>query len=608
MSSGRSSPDLPPSWFLVFLGMVFLVGPGWSCSFRCKCLVQEKVVFCNSRNLATVPIQIPPDSEFLDLSQNTLRTLHQGMFSRLQALKEVDLSYNIISNIEQGAFNGLQKIMTLRLAGNKLKMIPDGVFTGLPNLSVLDLRENKILVLLDHSFKDLFSLGNLDIRDNPLVLISGQAFRGLQHLWSFTLQKCNFTSLPTEALSHLHHLVELHLNVLNLRVLHNYSFRKLHRLKVLEINQWPFLKTLEPHSLSSLNLTSLSIIRSNLHDVPYRAIKPLAHLRFLDLSYNPISVIRGRKLLDLSRLQEFHLTGGRLTTIQADAFEGLVHFRLLNVSANHLQTLEERVFHSVGNLEVLRLDRNPLACDCRLLWILKRRQRLNFEAQMPVCAVSSEGGEKIFHDFSRALPQHFTCRKSTIEDKALQKVLVHEGEQASLTCSSDGDPPPIISWLNPQNVTLDSTHKGRSTVLPNGTLKIQFALPEDSGLYHCVASNTAGNDSMVASLKVLVPVFNQSLVWKDFGLRNRTVMSSLFFIHASIWVGILVIGIVPFLCSVLLCFSFIFLYSRGRGKVTHQVIHAEPRPSRAYKAIVGQRRTSPPKPRRTSPKKAEMKT
>ncbi|XP_032090156.1 leucine-rich repeat and immunoglobulin-like domain-containing nogo receptor-interacting protein 4 [Thamnophis elegans] len=604
MFSGPSSSALPSSWFRVFLGMMaFLVGSGQSCSFRCKCLVEEKVVFCNGRNLTTVPVKIPPDSEFLDLSQNSLRSLHQGMFSRLQALKELDLSYNVISNIEQGAFNGLQKIMTLRLAGNKLKMVPDGVFTGLPNLSVLDLRDNKILVFLDHTFKDLFGLGNLDIRDNPLVLISGQAFRGLHHLRRFTLQKCNFTSLPTEALSHLHHLVELHLNVLDLRVLHNYSFRKLHQLKVLEINQWPSLKIMEPHSLSGLNLISLYIVRCNLHDVPYRAIKHLVHLRFLDLSYNPISMIRGRKLLDLSRLQEFHLTGGRLATIQANAFEGLVHFRLLNVSANHLRTLEERVFHSVGNLEVLRLDRNPLACDCRLLWILKRRQRLNFEAQLPICATSSEEGEKVFHDFSRALPHHFTCRKSTIENKTFQKVVVHEGEQANLTCSSDGDPPPSISWVSPQNITLDSTVKGRSTVLPDGTLKIQYALLEDSGTYRCVASNAAGNDSMIASLQVLVPLFNKSLVWKDFSLRNKTAISSLYFLHASIWLGILTIGAVPFLCSVLVCFTFIFLYSRGRGKVTHQVIHAETRPARGYKAIVGQRRPSPKKPQRTSPPK-----
>ncbi|XP_063173020.1 leucine-rich repeat and immunoglobulin-like domain-containing nogo receptor-interacting protein 4 [Candoia aspera] len=597
----RPSLDLPSAWashrFLVFVILVFLVGPGWSCPFRCICLVQEKVVLCNSRNLTAVPARIPPDSEFLDLSQNVLRILHQGMFSRLQGLKELDLSYNIISNIEQGTFNGLQKIMTLRLAGNRLKMVPDGVFTGLPNLSILDLSENKILVFLDHSFKDLFSLGNLDIRDNPLVLISSQAFSGLQHLRQFTLQKCNFTSLPTEALSHLYHLVELHLKILHLRVLHNYSFQKLHQLKILEINQWPFLTTLEPHSLSGLNLTSLYIIKCGLRDVPYKAIKHLAHLRFLDLSYNPISMIRGRKLLDLSRLQEFHLTGGRLTTIQANAFEGLLHFRLLNVSSNNLRTLEERVFHSVGNLEVLRLDKNPLACDCRLLWIIKRRQRLNFEAQLPICATSSEEGEKVFHKFSSTLPHHFTCRKSKIENKMLQKVIVNEGEQANLTCNSDGDPPPRISWVSPQNLTLDSTRKGRTTVLSDGTLKIQYALPEDSGLYRCIASNVAGNDSMMASLHVLVPLFNQSLVWNDFSLRNKTGISPLFFINTSIWVGILAIGIVPFLCSVLVCFAFIFLYSKGRGNVTHPVIDSEPRPSRGFKAVLSKSRAAPRKPR-----------
>ncbi|XP_042296400.1 leucine-rich repeat and immunoglobulin-like domain-containing nogo receptor-interacting protein 4 [Sceloporus undulatus] len=599
--AAKPLPDCPSSWILwqallFLISTALFVGFGQSCPSKCFCPAQDKSIFCNSRNLTTVPGRIPPDSEFLDLSRNSLHTLREGMFSRLWALKELDLSHNMISNIEDRAFNCLQNLMTLRLKGNRLNMVPDGIFTGLPNLSVLDISENRILVFLDHSFRDLSNLRKLETGDNHLVFISSQAFSGLQSLQQLTLEKCNITSVPTQALSHLRHLVELRLKVLNISVIPNYAFQTLHRLKDLEIHRWPFLTALQSQSLSGLNITSLAITRCNLHDVPYKAIKHLAHLRFLDLSYNPISVIRGRRLADLSRLHEFHLTGGQLATIQTHAFQGLVHFRLLNVSSNDLQTLEEKVFHSVGNLEVLRLDQNPLVCDCRLLWIVRRRRRLNFESQ-PVCSTNSTGKGKTFHKFSQVPPGHFRCRKPTIEDKALQRVNVDEGGQANLTCKSDGDPPPTVSWVSPQNITLDTRHKGRMVVLPDGTLKILYALAEDSGSYHCLANNAAGIDTMVAYLNVSILLFNSSLLVSNASLLRDTGNRHPFLVDLGTLVGILVIGVVPFLCSVMVCFIFISLWSKGRGSAKHHVIESVPRFPRGYKAMTSKNRTPTKKPR-----------
>nr|XP_028566988.1 leucine-rich repeat and immunoglobulin-like domain-containing nogo receptor-interacting protein 4 [Podarcis muralis]XP_028566989.1 leucine-rich repeat and immunoglobulin-like domain-containing nogo receptor-interacting protein 4 [Podarcis muralis] len=572
----------------------FLTGSRHTCPSRCRCLSQDKVVFCNGRNLTAVPGRIPPDSELLDLSQNVLRTLQQGMFSRLQALKELDLSYNALSNIEPGAFNSLKRLMTLRLTGNKLKMVPSGVFTGLPSLAVLDISENEIVLFQDHSFKDLSSLRKLEAGDNHLIFVSSQAFSGLQSLRQLTLEKCNLTGVPTEALSHLRHLVELRLKVLSIGSVPDHSFQKLHRLKVLEIHRWPSLTALRPHSLAGLNLTALSITRCSLREVPYKAIHHLVHLRFLDLSHNPISVLRGRKLAELSRLQEFHLTGGRLATVQAHAFHGLVHFRVLNLSGNGLRTLEEGAFHSVGNLEVLRLDGNPLACDCRLLWIIRRQRRLNFEARQPVCATNSTGEGKVFRKFSDILPGHITCRKPTIEKETPpQRLSVEEGGRAMLTCKGDGDPPPTISWVSPHNVSLDASRKGRLAVLPNGTLRIHHAFPQDGGAYLCVARNAAGNDTMWAHLRV----FSNFSVRVNASALNASSAALPFLLDVGTLAGILAIGIVPFLCSVAICFVFISLWNKGRGTAKHHIINAVPRYSRGYKAVTNRHKRVANKPR-----------
>uniref|UniRef100_A0A8C8RSF3 Ig-like domain-containing protein n=1 Tax=Pelusios castaneus TaxID=367368 RepID=A0A8C8RSF3_9SAUR len=574
--AGSNSPSSWACWHpLFFLALeAFLTGSSWSCPSKCQCSFQDMSVFCNRRRLTTVPGGIPPESELLDLSKNQIRTLHQGMFSRLQLLKELDLSENVISNVEAGAFNSLQQLMTLRLKSNQLKIVPPGVFTGLPNLTILDISENKIVIFLDYSFKDLFNLRELEAGDNHLLFISPRAFSGLLRLRQLVLEKCNLTDVPTLALSQLHHLVELRFKVLNISVLHNYSFQRLHRLNLLEIDRWPFLARLEPHSLFGLNLTSLSITKCNLSAIPYEAVRHLVFLRYLDLSYNPILEIHGKRLGVLLRLQEFHLSGGRLAAIATNAFQGLNYFRLLNVSGNALRTLEEGVFHSVGNLEVLRLDRNPLACDCRLLWIIRRRRRLNFGGQQPACMSPKIVKGKAFKDFSDViLPSHFTCRMAKIPDKTPQQVSIEEGSKATLICKGEGDPHPTIYWVSPHNIRLESNHKGRMRVFSDGTLEIDYALAQDSGAYQCVASNVAGNDTLMAHLQVSNPSTlssNDSFLFSNSSNFNGSEAIQPFLLNVSTLVGVLAMGILPFLSSVTVCFVFIFFWSKSKGKVKHQ--------------------------------------
>lgn len=590
-----------PSWqpLLFLIPAILPTGSGWGCPSRCDCASQDKVVSCNGRRLTTVPGDLPPDSEFLDLSHNHLRTLQQGMFSRLQALKELDLSHSLVSNIDPGAFNSLQRLMTLRLKGNELKIIPAGIFTGLPNLTVLDISENQIVIFLDFSFQDLSSLRRLEAGDNHLVFISDRAFGGLQRLQQLTLEKCNLTSVPARALAQLRQLVELRFKVLNISSIPNYSFWTLQQLKVLGVHRSPLLSSLEPHSLSGLNLTALSLTRCGFRLVPYEAVRHLAYLRLLDLSHNPISVIHGRRLSGLLRLQEFHLAGGQLLTVQTSAFQGLNHVRLLNVSGNRLQTLEEGAFHSVGNLEVLRLDGNPLACDCRLLWIVRRRRRLDFQARQPACATPPAVRGKVFHEFSEVLPGHFTCRKPRIPDKTLQRVSVEEGGQAALTCQSDGDPPPTVSWLSPQKVQFYAGRKGRIRVLLNGTLEIRHALLKDAGPYHCVASNAAGRDTLVAHLHVSASTlpWGGPVLGTNLSLLNASEASRPPTLDVGILVGILALGVVPFFCSVSVCFVCIFLWSKGRGTAKHLVVESAPRRPRGYKAVSSKRGAAAAKPR-----------
>ncbi|XP_017328351.1 leucine-rich repeat and immunoglobulin-like domain-containing nogo receptor-interacting protein 4b [Ictalurus punctatus] len=550
----------------------------WPCPQKCICRQDTLEVNCSSKHLTVVPEGLHISAKRLNLSGNRLKTLSRRQFYGLSQLEELDLSENIISMIEVEAFQGLKNLRILKMKNNRLKIIPVGVFSGLPNILSLDISKNEILVFLDYTFQELVNLREMNAGENDLVFISQKAFVGLQNLQELNVDRSNLTSIPSEAFSQLQSLTKLRLRKLNINVLPNNAFRRLPQLRTLQILQWPSLETLNSNSLMSLNLSTLVISNCNLSAIPYASLRHLTHLIYLDLSYNPITSIEGNMLGELLRLQEFHLVGGKLLRIEPGAFRCLVHFRLLNVSANRLTTLEESAFHAVGNLQTLRLDRNPLTCDCRLLWVVRRRLRINFDGRQPTCSAPERGRKREFRDFSEAeLTKVFICSQACILERKLQEAKVEEGTNVQFECKADGYPPPSITWLSPQQIPVSSM--GRIRVHANGTLEVRYAQVQDTGTYLCIAANAAGNDSITANLhvrnsprKYTTPSFFDES-WFETSLPPSTnssaQVSSPYPFDAKTLVIATTMGFLSFLSSVVICFVFMFLWSQSKGQIKH---------------------------------------
>uniref|UniRef100_G1MSU0 Ig-like domain-containing protein n=1 Tax=Meleagris gallopavo TaxID=9103 RepID=G1MSU0_MELGA len=531
-------------WFLVLVLHLVLLSPLQvaACPARCECAPQLKSVVCHRKRLTAIPEGIPTETKILELNKNRIRCLNPGDLSPYPLLEELDFSENIITNVEPGAFSNLFNLQTLRLRGNQLKLIPPGVFTKLTNLTLLDISENKLVILLDYMFQDLRNLKSLEVGDNDLVYISQRAFSGLLGLEQLTIEKCNLTSISAESLSYLQNL-----EVLRLRHL----------------------------SISGLNLTSLSITYTNITAVPTAALRNLVYLRYLNLSYNPISTVLKGSFKDLIRLQELHIVGALLVSVEPQAFSGLRQIRLLNLSSNFLSTLEESTFHSVNTLETLRVDRNPLACDCRLLWILQRRKTLNFDGQQPMCSTPPEIQGNALRDFpDSVLFEYFTCQKPKIRDRKLQHVTAREGQSVSFLCRADGEPEPSIVWVSPQHRMITTRSTGRAVVLPGGTLEIRFAQVQDSGTYICIASNAGGNDTYFATLTVKghpndgSSNANRTLYLSEFNdtYHNDTQVFLKFTLDLKTILVSTAMGCITFLGVVLFCFLLLFVWSRGRGQ------------------------------------------
>ncbi|XP_059205355.1 leucine-rich repeat and immunoglobulin-like domain-containing nogo receptor-interacting protein 1 [Centropristis striata] len=544
------------------------------CPQSCRCNPVLLGLNCSDGQLTTVPDSLPQNTKLLNLTHNKIKTLVHQQFQTLTQLLDLDLSDNTMVIIEAEAFLGLQSLVTLRLARNHLKIIPLGTFAGLTKLEKLDISDNEILVFLDFTFRDLPALQFITATDNDIVFISHQAFSGLISLQELRLDGCNLTAVPTEALTQLGGLRSLHLQRLGLTTLPNYSFRHLERLKELVISHCRWLETLSGNSLFGLNLTSLTITHCNLSAVPYIPLHHLVYLSYLDLSFNPITHIHGNLLGDLLRLQELRLVGGSLLRVEIGAFRGLVHLKLLNVSRNLLTTLEAGAFHSVDSLRTLGLDNNPLACDCRLLWVVQRRLHVDFGGNPPTCSTSVQLQGWYFLDFTEAeLPGLLTCRQPRILDPTTREVRIDQGHTVVLYCNAEGDPLPSVTWISPQLKPLSPI--GRIRALSNGSLEVRYAQPQDSGTYLCVASNAAGNDSLPVSLHVQAFLSSSK---KPFRLQGWFAFPS-----ASPGVNenqnvpfdvktLLVaatIGFLSFFSSVCLCFIFMFLWSKSKGQIKH---------------------------------------
>ncbi|NXA42731.1 LIGO3 protein, partial [Eudromia elegans] len=503
-------------WLPVLVLHLILLRTAPACPARCECAPQIKSVVCHRKRLTAIPEGIPTETKILELNKNRIRCLNPGDLSPYPLLEELDFSENIITNVEPGAFSNLFNLQTLRLRGNQLKLIPPGVFTKLTNLTLLDISENKIVILLDYMFQDLRNLKSLEVGDNDLVYISQRAFSGLLGLEQLTIERCNLTSISAESLSYLQNLEVLRLRHLSISALEEQNFKKLYNLLQLEIDNWPLLEDVSPSSFQGLNLTSLSITYTNITAVPTAALRNLVYLRYLNLSYNPISTVLKGSFKDLIRLQELHIVGALL-----------------------------------------------------------RRKTLNFDGQQPMCSSPPEIQGNALRDFPDSiLFEYFTCQKPKIRDRKLQHVTAREGQSVSFLCRADGEPDPSIMWVSPQHRMITTRSTGRVVVLPGGTLEIRFAQVQDSGTYICVASNAGGNDTYFATLTVKghaadgSSYANRTLYLSEFNdtSHNDTQVFLKFTLDLKTILVSTAMGCITFLGVVLFCFLLLFVWSRGRGQ------------------------------------------
>uniref|UniRef100_A0A3B5LI19 LRRNT domain-containing protein n=1 Tax=Xiphophorus couchianus TaxID=32473 RepID=A0A3B5LI19_9TELE len=204
-------------------------------------------------------------------------------------------------------------------------------------------------------------------------------------------------------------------------------------------------------------LTTLVLSWNSISQIEMAAFTATPRLLHLDLSSNQLRVLNSSVFSGLTELKELLLIGNQIAQIMPGAFSDVNSLQKLYLSANRLTSFPLGLFEDPSgprNLTFLdlsynrlsKLPENPLLCDCALIalleyWLWKQYRPL----------VDFQVG--------------YQCRGTAVREVNWL----------------------IIFWVTPRTALNSSASDLRShlSVFPNGTLEIQGALMEDSGIYEC---------------------------------------------------------------------------------------------------------------------------
>ncbi|XP_060162913.1 chondroadherin-like protein isoform X1 [Globicephala melas] len=319
---------------VLLLPLLLPLGPTWHaaaqrCPQTCVCDNSRRHVACRHQNLTEVPNAIPELTQRLDLQGNMLKLIPPAAFRDLPYLTHLDLRHCQVELVAEGAFRGLGRLLLLNLASNRLNALPQEALDGLGSLRRLELEGNLLEELRPGTFGALGALATLNLAHNALVYLPAMAFQGLV--------RARWLQLSHNALS-----------------------------------------VLAPEALAGLPaLRRLSLHHNELQSLPGATLSQARGLARLELGHNPFTYTGEEDGLVLPGLRELRLDHGALQALDPRAFAHCPRLHTLDLRGNQLDALQP--LQGPGQLRRLRLQGNPLRCDCRarplLQWLARARVR-----------------------------------------------------------------------------------------------------------------------------------------------------------------------------------------------------------------------------------------
>ncbi|XP_058852492.1 slit homolog 3 protein-like isoform X1 [Acipenser ruthenus] len=364
------------------------------CPERCRC--EGTVVDCSNQKHTRIPAHLPDHTTDLRLNDNDIHVLEaSGIFKKLPNLRNINLSNNKLREVREGVFDGASGVQELLLTRNQLETVQGRMFRGLTGLKTLMLRSNLLSCIDNNTFTGLGSIRLLSLYDNRISSITPGAFSSL-----VSLSTINLLSNPFVCDCHLawlgHWLKRRKVVSGNPRcqkpaflkeipiqdvALPDFTCDGTEESSCLPLPRCPescsctdTVVRCSNRGLRSLpkgipkDVTELYLEGNVLTAVP-KELASLKHLSLIDLSNNSISSLAPLTFSNMTQLSTLILSYNQIKCIPAQAFDGLQSLRLLTLHGNDLSAVPEGAFNDLTSLSHLALGANPLYCDCNLRWL-----------------------------------------------------------------------------------------------------------------------------------------------------------------------------------------------------------------------------------------------
>uniref|UniRef100_A0A1B0DF24 Uncharacterized protein n=1 Tax=Phlebotomus papatasi TaxID=29031 RepID=A0A1B0DF24_PHLPP len=300
------------------------------------------------------------DLHVLDASYNELQAIPEGWgVSKLRRLQQLFLQHNNITELSSECLIGLSSLKVLNVSFNHLETLPEGVFAGSRELREIHLQNNELYSLPRGTFHRLEQLLVLDLSSNSLTShhIGNGTFAGLIRLIILNLAHNALTRIDSRTFKELFFLQILNLRNNSIGHIEENAFLPLYNLHTLNLAE-NRLHTIDDKLFNGLYVLSKLTLNNNLITViEVNAFKNCSDLKELDLSSNQLLEVP-QALQNLSMLRTLDLGENQISSFYNGSFRNLVQLTGLRLIDNLIGNITRGMFWDLPRLSVLNLAKN----------------------------------------------------------------------------------------------------------------------------------------------------------------------------------------------------------------------------------------------------------